>query len=226
MRAPRLLCHCPQRRCVEPQCNVSTDINVSCGAKFTLNLPSPRANLCEGEAIPDNFRNHATQRLSQDTADMTPTRILLMRHAEKSGDPTDPHLNEAGHARAQRLADYVPHTFGPPDAIFATARSKHSNRPFETVEPLANKLGVTIDATFADQDYGALASTLLSAPLFDGRQILICWHHGNIPSLARSLLVKLGDCPDPWDYLIFNLILQIEYPNGDVSKTTCVTQKF
>ena len=173
-----------------------------------------------------NLRSRATLGSPQDTTDMTPTSILLMRHAEKSGDPTDPHLNEAGRARAQRLADYVPTTFGPPDAIFATATSKHSNRPFETVEPLANKLGVIIDATFADQDYGALAATLQSTPKYTGRQILICWHHGNIPSLARSLHVKPGDCPDPWDYLVFNLILQIEYPNGDGSHATCVTEKF
>ena len=157
---------------------------------------------------------------------MTPTRILLMRHAEKSGDPTDPHLNEAGRARAQRLVDDVPDTSGRPDAIFATARSKQSNRPFETVEPLANTLSVTIDATFADQDYGAFATTLLSAPIYGGRQILICWHHGNIPSLARSLLVTSGACPDLWDYLVFDQILRIEYPNGDSSKTTCVAEKF
>ena len=157
---------------------------------------------------------------------MTPTHILLMRHAEKSGDPTDPHLNEAGRARAQRLTNYVPATFGPPDAIFATARSKHSNRPFETVEPLANKLGVIIEQTFADQDYGALAATLLSTPTYADRQILICWHHGNIPSLARSLRVKPGDCPDPWDHVVFNLILKIQYSNGDGANTTCVMEKF
>jgi broad specificity phosphatase PhoE len=115
---------------------------------------------------------------------MTPNKVLLMRHAEKSGDPMDPHLSDPGQVRAQRLADYIPTTFWTPDFVFAAALSKHSARSYETVVPLAKKIGVPIDATFADQDYAALATELLSKPGYSGKLVLICWHHGNIPSLA------------------------------------------
>jgi broad specificity phosphatase PhoE len=157
---------------------------------------------------------------------MTPSRILLMRHAEKSGDPTDPDLSDAGQARAQRLADYIPATFGAPDLVFASAVSKHSARPYETVEPLAKKIGVPIDATFADQDYGALAIELLSTPRYTAKLVLICWHHGNIPSLARSLKANQGDCPDPWDPLVFNLILQLDYEGDQAPSVTRVSENF
>jgi len=48
---------------------------------------------------------------------MTNARILLMRHAEKTGDPMDPHLSQDGCARAAKLADFIPATFGIPQFL-------------------------------------------------------------------------------------------------------------
>src|ERR1700720_3144014 len=81
---------------------------------------------------------------------VTNARILLMRHAEKTGDPMDPHLSQDGSARAAKLADYIPATFGVPQFLIATSISRHSIRPIETLEPLSAKIGVPIEATFAD----------------------------------------------------------------------------
>ena len=72
---------------------------------------------------------------------MTNARILLMRHAEKTGDPMDPHLSLDGYARAAKLADFIPATFGIPQFLIATSISKHSVRPIETLEPLSTKSG-------------------------------------------------------------------------------------
>jgi hypothetical protein len=66
-----------------------------------------------------------------------PRFVLVMRQAEKPQDPRDPDLSSDGLARAQKLANYIPATFGAPEFIFAAAISKHSMRPYETVEPLA-----------------------------------------------------------------------------------------
>jgi|SRR5215469_14112230 len=130
---------------------------------------------------------------------MPPQTILLMRHAEKPNDPTDPDLSDAGFARANRLAGWLPQQFGPPDFLVASALSKHSARPFVTIKPLAKALGIPIDATFADQDYPALAQELLTGSRYVGRLVLVCWHHGHIPSLARDLRAESGRYPDPWD---------------------------
>jgi broad specificity phosphatase PhoE len=75
--------------------------------------------------------------------------ILVMRHAEKLADLTEPDLPPAGYARAVKLATYIPGTFGTPDFIFSAAISKHSARPYETVEPLAKRTGKPINATIA-----------------------------------------------------------------------------
>jgi hypothetical protein len=111
--------------------------------------------------------------------------------------------------------------------VFAAALSMHSARSYETVVPLAKKIEVPIDATFADQDYAALATELLSKPEYSGKLVLICWHHGNIPSLARWLKANQGDYPNPWDPLIFNLILQLDYEGGgQAPQITRTTENF
>ncbi|SDR60795.1 hypothetical protein SAMN05444161_7832 [Rhizobiales bacterium GAS191] len=152
-------------------------------------------------------------------------RILLMRHAEKPADPTDPNLSPAGKQRAAQLANYIPSVFGKPDFLFASAISKRSRRPLETLEPLSTAIGVAIDTDFADQDYSALAHELWSNAKYNGKLIVICWHHGNIPSLADALRAKAGDYPDPWNPLVFNLILQFDIAQG-ASTVTQVTEPF
>jgi broad specificity phosphatase PhoE len=134
--------------------------------------------------------------------------ILVMRHGEKSNDPLDPHLTIAGQARAKALARYVPATFGAPKFLFASAASKHSRRPIETLEPLAAECHLTIDDSYADQDYGALAHYLRKNDAFAESLVVVCWHHGNIPPMMHALGAAAGDYPNPWKPDVFNLILQ------------------
>src|ERR1700757_3385460 len=92
---------------------------------------------------------------------MAPKRIVLLRHAEKSDDLRDPDLSPAGEARAKRLATLIPKRFGKPDFLFAAASSANSNRPVETLLPLANATGIELRQKIADQDYPVLANDLL-----------------------------------------------------------------
>jgi broad specificity phosphatase PhoE len=156
---------------------------------------------------------------------MTPKQILLMRHAEKPDNPIDPHLSDAGQARAEKLADYVP-KICVPDSLFASAMSKHSVRPIETITPLSKKIGVPIDSTIADQDCPVLAQELLTDPKYDGKLVLICWHHGHIPELAFALGASGAKVPNPWDPNVFNLILNLDYSEGSKPTVTQITEPF
>src|ERR1700681_4042924 len=158
----------------------------------------------------------------------TNARILLMRHAEKTGDPMDPPLSQDGYARAAKLADFIPATFGTPRFLIATSISKHSVRPIETIQPLSAKIGIQVDATYADQDYGALASQLLSEPRYAdaGTLIVVCWHHGNIPSMARALRAKPGGYSDPWDAHVFNQIVVLTYSGDGEPEVKTLTEPF
>jgi phosphohistidine phosphatase SixA len=155
-----------------------------------------------------------------------PRLILIIRHAEKPDDRNDPDLTATGRARAENLGNYLPKTFGTPDFLFASTRSKRSNRPIETVKPLSKKLGILIDDSFADEDYAALAHKLLTDKKYDQKFILICWHHGHIPDLAFALGGSPDGVPNPWDPTVFNLILQLEYKGSGSAVTTKITEPF
>jgi broad specificity phosphatase PhoE len=148
---------------------------------------------------------------------VAPQRILVMRHADKPDVETDPNLSPAGQERADKLVANIPATFGAPDFIFASAVSRHSARPFETVAPLSRTIGVPIDATIADQDYEFLASDLLSNDHYAAKRVLVCWHHGNISALAEALGSLSADVPARWLDNVFNLILKLDYGPGGPS---------
>lgn len=157
---------------------------------------------------------------------MNSKRILLMRHAEKTGALDDIHLSAAGQARAAALADYVPAAFGTPGFLIATSPSKRSIRPIETIAPLAARLGKQVTAVHADDAYGELAAELLWNPAFAGALIVVCWHHGKIPKLARALGAVRGSYPDPWSEGVFNVILDLTYGESGPPLVAVVTQPF
>jgi phosphohistidine phosphatase SixA len=157
-----------------------------------------------------------------------PKRIILMRHADKTDDTEDEDLSDAGMARAQHLATYIPETFGKPDVIIATAHSKHSNRPKETVQPLADALGLKIQHDFENKEFPDLVDDIFSDPDYKNKTVVICWHHGNLPALATMLGAPAGSFPDPWPSDAYNIILDLQYDpySGAPPKATRVTEPF
>lgn len=148
----------------------------------------------------------------QESAANRPKQILIIRHAEKNDAKADIDLNTRGYARAAALPTLFPARFETPDFLFASRQSKHSNRPVETITPLARALRLRIDNTFTDVDYKYLASCLLGKPIYAGQIVLICWHHEHIPAMARALGVK--DAPEQWPAKRFDQVWRIEYPEG------------
>src|ERR1700749_1670042 len=93
-----------------------------------------------------------------------PATVLLIRHAEKL-DNGEIDLSPIGFERARLLPKDFASCARPdlptPQVLFASPRSPHSNRPVQTVPPLAESLHLPIDNSFKNDDYAALASTLL-----------------------------------------------------------------
>ncbi len=148
-----------------------------------------------------------------------PAVVYVIRHAEKpASEENSPDLTATGFKRAEALPSLfvqMPGAPAPrlpkPDAIFATARSKTSNRPVETVTPLAQFLKLPIHHDFDEHATGPLAADLLGGK-YAGKSVLICWHHGQIPALAAALGVS--DAPTAWDDQVFNQIWKITYSAG------------
>lgn len=103
--------------------------------------------------------------------------------------------------------------FPTPQSIIATARSKHSQRPIETVTPLAIALKLHINDRFADKDADIkeMTEAILNNYSFAGEIVLISWHHGKIPAIAKALGIAK---PPKWDGKIFDRVWQITFAKG------------
>jgi hypothetical protein len=119
--------------------------------------------------------------------------VLIIRHAE---NPASGHgLSPTGEQRAKAYKDYflnftVDSKRREPQAVVVAADSKQSHRPRLTVEPFAKAANLPIDNRFANKQPADLAAELRAN--YQGKVILVCWHHGQIPDLLRAL----GAAPD------------------------------
>jgi hypothetical protein len=99
-----------------------------------------------------------------------PATILIIRHAEKLRDGRQD-LSPVGYKRAAllpKLFDGSRSDLPVPEVLFATHASQHSNRPVETITPLAAALNLPIDSTTTDENYAALAKELWSGKCREG----------------------------------------------------------
>jgi hypothetical protein len=149
-----------------------------------------------------------------------PATILIIRHAEKLTDGRQD-LSETGYKRASLLPTLFVGAgaradLPVPQFLFATHLSKHSNRPVETITPLAEALKLPIDSAIMNDDYAELAKQLLSGK-YAGKVVLVSWHHGNIPQLATAL----GAQPPytPWPDEKFDRVWRIDYKDGKATLT-------
>jgi broad specificity phosphatase PhoE len=122
-----------------------------------------------------------------------PKTVLIIRHAEKPTDDGNPDLSPEGKKRAKALPELFeksatrPDPFPTPDYIFAARASDESNRPVETVKHLSKRLKLDVNSEYKDKAFAKLVEELYSNPKYDGKTVLICWHHGTIPELATAL---------------------------------------
>jgi hypothetical protein len=135
--------------------------------------------------------------------------------------PVEPQLSCALHNKAEEFhGSYrqIPikgkaSRFSTPNYIFATQRSKHSKRPIETVTPLATALNLPINEEYGDNaaDIKTMTDAILNELAFAGKIVLICWHHGKIPEIAKALGISK---PPKWDGKVFDRVWQIKFSKG------------
>ena len=155
--------------------------------------------------------------------------IVIIRHAEKPASGYE--LSLAGDARAQAYAGFFQHftLAGQPvkfSYIFAAADSKESHRPRLTITPTSLALGLTIDSRFKDKDFQELANEIQSKP--HGQAILISWHHGEIPSLMRSLGANPAAVipKSKWPEDVFGWLIELRYDDtGRLVETRRINEK-
>ena len=108
------------------------------------------------------------------------TTVILVRHAEKNIEPSnpDPDLSPAGRARAQELV----HVLGEEgvNAIYAT----QYKRTQDTVRPLAAKLGLSVNLVDA-KNTQELVNQIVT--VHSGQTILVAGHNNTVPEIIAAL---------------------------------------
>jgi hypothetical protein len=153
-----------------------------------------------------------------------PAIVYIIRHAEKPMDEKNGDLAPQGFKRAAALpylflplpGSTAPPRLPKPDALFASDASGKSNRPFETIVPLSQALHLRINHDFEERETAKIASAVMSGK-YAGKVVLISWHHGEIPHLAKAFGVE--DAPKVWDDTVFDRIWKIQWVDGRAHMT-------
>jgi len=152
----------------------------------------------------------------------TANLIMIIRHAEKPGDSDTPrgidadgkHDNHSLTVRGWTRAGALVQLFAPgtgtvrpglarPTAIFAAGGSEgEGQRPRETVTPLAERLGLTVDTQYERGSEPALAKACVGRP----GPTLICWQHGEIPAILAEFGHIRPAPPAKWPGSRFDLV--------------------
>jgi hypothetical protein len=140
-----------------------------------------------------------------------PVRLLVLRHAEKTGDRRDRNLSPAGHERAARLVPYVLATFGRPDFLIAAKSSDRSRRPVETIEPLGSALDLEINSKFDDGEVEGLVASLGEKRAYRGKFGVISWRRSDIPRLVAALGAPDDSFPGKWSESDYTTLIDINY---------------
>jgi hypothetical protein len=160
---------------------------------------------------------------------MSALTILIIRHAEKPGEfwpgsgltpdgvPDKKSLVIRGWQRAGSWSALFGVGLGgldypAPSVIYAadpnaTTGDEPSQRPYETVVPLASRLGLTPDTKFALGQETQLATTVLGQT----GVVLVAWEH---KAIARTILPAIANgqslqgMPTKWDSTRFDVVLR------------------
>jgi hypothetical protein len=162
---------------------------------------------------------------------MSALTIIIIRHAEKPGEswpgsgltqdgvPDKKSLVIRGWQRAGSWSALFGAGLGglnypAPSVIYAadpnaTTGDEPSRRPFETVSPLAIRLGLTPDTTYAVGEEAQLATTVVG----QAGVVFVAWEH---KAIARDLLPAIANgqslpgMPTKWDGKRFDVVLRFD----------------
>jgi len=156
--------------------------------------------------------------------------VMVIRHAEKPPSKDNHHLSSVGLARAQKLVSlFLPRPpkagLAVPDRIVVSQGKSASWRPYETGQPLATALGLTLDNHW-DAAHGKDAGKAIAG--LTGTTLVI-WAHGEIPDVVGALVKAKGSCspkpPKVWSDARYDVVWVFdEAPDGKSWKFTQVPQ--
>ncbi|KAI0395719.1 putative phosphoglycerate mutase family protein [Xylariaceae sp. FL0594] len=145
--------------------------------------------------------------------------VYLIRHGEKPSDDSQTGLSPRGEQRAQCLRSVFGAASGYYNVGYILAQTPEANgqkaRPYLTVQPLADDLGLAVD-TSCDRDDAKCVKDAVEGYMGQGN-ILICWEHKQLNNLAEELGAKdVDNYPDD----AYDLIWTQPYDYDEITSVT------
>jgi hypothetical protein len=157
-----------------------------------------------------------------------PSQVLIIRHGEKTGEGNS--LSLKGKERAAALIPFFMETKefltnGTPAAIYAVQSSDQnpSQRPVETVQSLADKLKITLNTKYVQDNYKKMVDEIKSDPTYHGKTVLICWEHTVIPEIARAFGAL--QTPGRWSSEAYDRVWKINFNTSGRASFENLAQK-
>lgn len=150
------------------------------------------------------------------------TRIIhVIRHGEKPKSKSDHTLNSTGLARAQALMGLFAPLDGVyragiyrPDRIYASKGNTASMRPLQTVQPLAQRMGLSIITKF---DVEAAVSATAKELKAQTGVTLMSMEHSAIVAMCSKLGTSTPKIPSSWDSSRFDMVWTFVSTDGGKS---------
>ena len=158
------------------------------------------------------------------------TTLLLLRHCEKVGpwvpDPDGTqHCSYLGYERSRYLATLFGTRWPQPTHLFAYTpqRDHHVNfREWETLKPLSDQTGVTIELAEHPQ-FATTYFDLLQSGDMCGKVVVASWRHHQLPELAERL--GCPNCPSFYADEDFESVWQLKYVYQELPATSMRKEK-
>ena len=140
----------------------------------------------------------ASARSPLDRGTCKPATLVIVRHGERPALVNASSLSGVGQSRAEYLARCMSDRkvsshalpLGPPTVLVAARNVNTSRRSVETLEPLAQRLGLKIEAGIAKDDALGFVKRVLE--LDCGDTMVAAWAHEDIAALVTALAHALA----------------------------------
>ena len=126
-----------------------------------------------------------------------PNQIIFIRHGEKNEHHDDGNLNKTGEVHANCWTEFFkdknrPANICMPNAFYAMKKENKkdsSDRPYQTILPLAKYNNLPINNNFLRDDYVNAVTDILYKN--ESKIVLVCWEHKVIVDLVNEIIKEV-----------------------------------
>lgn len=168
-------------------------------------------------------------------ATTTTETIVFFRHGEKPSGGYG-QLTCQGFNRAINLYDALIPRYGKPAYLFApsptpkiadSAGSYYYVRPLATIEPMAVRLGLPVNAHYGYADVTSLTNALTSSS-YSNSKVFVAWEHASLVKAVQMILNKYdaGVTAPAWTYGDYDSLYVVKLVNVNGSVTATFRKDF